>query len=98
MDDVTVLEALAAHVRAKTPPAGRVVKKVFAYPVESISGALPAVVLYSGSDSVEYGASNRRRLPSSSPSTSRLLNTRRNTRSLIRGARGCGIFLSTGLP
>lgn len=60
MDDVTVLEALADHVRGKTPPQGRVVKQVFAYPVESISGALPAVVLYSGSDSVEYGASNRR--------------------------------------
>jgi len=60
MDDVTVLEALADHVRGKTPPQGRVVKKVFAYPVESISGALPAVVLYSGADSVEYGASNRR--------------------------------------
>lgn len=60
MDDVTVLEALAAHVAAKTPPTGYVVKKVFAYPVESISGALPAVVLYSGSDAVEYGASNRR--------------------------------------
>lgn len=60
MDDTTVLEALAAHVAAATPPTGYVVKKVFAYPVESISGALPAVVLYSGSDSVEYGASNRR--------------------------------------
>jgi hypothetical protein len=58
MYDPDVLEALAAHYRAKTPPTGETLRFVSAYPVESI-GAVPAIILYGGSDSVSYGASSR---------------------------------------
>lgn len=57
-DDATILEALAAHIKAATPPAGETLKAAFAYPPDGM-GATPAVVLYPGSDSIAYGASNR---------------------------------------
>ena len=57
-DDATILEALAAHIKAATPPAGETLKQSFAYPPDGM-GATPAVVLYPGGDSIAYGASNR---------------------------------------
>lgn len=57
-DDATILEALAAHIKAATPPAGETLKAAFAYPPDGM-GATPAVVLYPGGDSIAYGASNR---------------------------------------
>jgi len=57
-DDGTILEAIAAHYTAATPPAGETLKKAFAYPPDGLN-ATPAIVLYPGSDSVAYGASNR---------------------------------------
>jgi hypothetical protein len=56
--DSAILEAIAAHYDAKTPPTGETLRFVSAYPVESL-GAVPAVVLYEGSDAVAYGAGNR---------------------------------------
>lgn len=56
--DSAIVEAIAAHLRAKTPPTGETLRFVSAYPVESL-GAVPAVVLYEGSDAVAYGAGNR---------------------------------------
>jgi len=58
VNDATVLNALAAHFAAKTPPTGETIRFVSAYPVESIP-ASPAIVLFEGSDSVSYGAANR---------------------------------------
>ena len=58
MNDATVLNALAAHLRASTPPTGETIRFVSAYPVESIP-ASPAILLFEGSDSVAYGAANR---------------------------------------
>ena len=57
-DDATILEALAAHIKAATPPTGETLKQSFAYPPDGM-GATPAVVLYPGGDSIAYGASNR---------------------------------------
>ena len=57
-NDATVLEALAAHYRAATPPTGETIRLVSAYPIESI-GAFPAIIIYTGDDSVAYGAANR---------------------------------------
>lgn len=57
-DDATILEALAAHIKAATPPSGETLKAAFAYPPDGM-GATPAVVLYPGSDSITYGAANR---------------------------------------
>lgn len=58
MNDATVLAAIGAHLRALTPPSGQTIKVVYDYPPESL-GATPAVVLFPGSDSISYGASNR---------------------------------------
>ena len=58
MNDATVLNAIAAHFVAKTPPTGETIRFVSAYPVESIP-ASPAIVLFEGSDSVTYGAASR---------------------------------------
>lgn len=58
MNDATVLNAIAAHYAAKTPPTGETIRFVSAYPVESIP-ASPAIILFEGSDSVSYGAASR---------------------------------------
>jgi hypothetical protein len=58
VNDAVVLNALAAHLRAATPPTGETIRFVSAYPVESIP-ASPAILLFEGSDSVAYGAANR---------------------------------------
>ncbi len=58
MNDATVLNAIATHYRNATPPTGETIRFVSAYPVESIP-ASPAIILFEGSDSIAYGASNR---------------------------------------
>ncbi|NBW14224.1 MAG: hypothetical protein EBR82_40120 [Caulobacteraceae bacterium] len=58
MNDAVVLDALAAHYRAATPPTGETIRFVSAYPVEAIP-ATPAIVLFEGSDSITYGAASR---------------------------------------
>ncbi len=58
MNDATVLNALAAHYRAATPPTGETIRFVSAYPVEAIP-ASPAIILFEGSDTITYGASSR---------------------------------------
>lgn len=59
MNDATVIAALGAHLRAATPPSGETIRVVYDYPPESL-GAVPAIVIYPGSDSIAYGAANRR--------------------------------------
>ena len=59
MNDATVIAALGAHIRNATPPTGETIRVVYDYPPESL-GAVPAVVIYPGSESVAYGAANRR--------------------------------------
>jgi hypothetical protein len=58
MNDATVIAALGAHLRTKTPPTGQSVRVVYDYPPDSL-GATPAIVLFPGTDSVNYGAANR---------------------------------------
>lgn len=58
MNDAVVLDALAAHYRAATPPTGETIRFVSAYPVEAIP-ATPAIVLFEGSDTITYGAASR---------------------------------------
>ncbi len=57
--DSAIIAALGAHLRAATPPTGETIRVVYDYPPESL-GAVPAVVIYEGSDSIAYGAANRR--------------------------------------
>ena len=59
MNDATVIAALGAHLRASTPPTGETIRVVYDYPPESL-GAVPAIVIYPGADSIAYGAANRR--------------------------------------
>jgi hypothetical protein len=59
VNDATVIAALGTHIRNTTPPTGETIRVVYDYPPESL-GAVPAVVVYPGSDSVAYGAANRR--------------------------------------
>ena len=59
MNDATVIAALGAHLRAATPPTGETIRVVYDYPPESL-GAVPAIVIYPGGDSIAYGAANRR--------------------------------------
>jgi len=58
VNDAVVLDALAAHYRAATPPTGETIRFVSAYPVEAIP-ATPAIVLFEGSDTITYGAASR---------------------------------------
>lgn len=58
-EDSTVIAALADHLATKAAPSGETIRKVYPYPPESL-GAVPAIVVYEGSDSIAYGAANRR--------------------------------------
>jgi hypothetical protein len=58
VNDATVLNAIATHYRAATPPTGETIRFVSAFPVESIP-ASPAIILFEGSDAVTYGAASR---------------------------------------
>lgn len=57
-NDVTVINALATHLRASTPPTGYALRIVHAYPPDNLA-VVPAVVIVPADDSVSYGAANR---------------------------------------
>ena len=57
-NDVTIINALAAHLRAATPPTGYTLRTVHAYPPDNLA-VVPAVVIVPADDSVSYGAANR---------------------------------------
>ena len=56
--DKTVIEAIRDHLENTLPPSGYALRKVHAYPPDSIA-ASPAAVIIPGDDTVAYGASNR---------------------------------------
>jgi len=57
-NDVTVINALAAHLEAATPPTGYTLRKVHAYPPDNLA-VVPAAVIVPADDTVSYGAANR---------------------------------------
>ena len=57
-NDVTIINALAAHLRAATPPTGYALRTVHAYPPDNLA-VVPSVVIVPADDSVSYGAANR---------------------------------------
>lgn len=57
-NDVTIINALAAHLRAATPPTGYALRNVYAYPPDNLA-VVPAAVIVPADDSVSYGAANR---------------------------------------
>jgi hypothetical protein len=57
-DDRTIIAGLAAHLTAKTPPTGYVLRTVHAFPPDNLA-VVPAAVIIPGDDSIAYGASNR---------------------------------------
>jgi hypothetical protein len=58
-NDVTIINALAAHLRAATPPTGYTLRQVHAYPPDNLA-VVPAAVIVPAEDSVTYGAANRK--------------------------------------
>lgn len=56
--DSGVIAAIGAHIRGKTPPSGQTVRIVYDYPPESL-GAVPAVVLFPGSDTQRFNGGGR---------------------------------------
>lgn len=57
-NDVTIINALAAHLTAKGAPAGYTLRNVHAYPPDNLA-VVPAAVIVPADDSVSYGAANR---------------------------------------
>ena len=57
-NDVTIINALAAHLTAQTPPTGYALRKVHAYPPDNLA-VVPAAVIVPADDTVSYGAANR---------------------------------------
>ena len=58
-NDITIINALAAHLRAATPPTGYTLRQVHAYPPDNLA-VVPAAVIVPAEDSVTYGAANRK--------------------------------------
>ena len=58
-NDVTIINALAAHLTAATPPTGYTLRQVHAYPPDNLA-VVPAAVIVPAEDSVTYGAANRK--------------------------------------
>jgi len=58
VNDLDILDAMAAHLEALTPPTGYAVRNVYATPPDAIA-VVPSIVLLPGSDSISYGAGNR---------------------------------------
>jgi hypothetical protein len=58
MNDLTILDAIAARLTAVTKPAGYTLRKAYATPPESLP-VVPAVILFPGDDSVTIGNGNR---------------------------------------
>lgn len=57
-NDVTVINALAAHLTARTAPTGYTLRQVHAYPPDNLA-VVPAAVIVPADDSINYGAANR---------------------------------------
>ena len=57
-NDVTIINALAAHLEAATPPTGYTLRKVHAYPPDNLA-VVPAAVIVPADDIINYGAANR---------------------------------------
>lgn len=57
-NDVTIINALAAHLTAKGAPTGYTLRNVHAYPPDNLA-VVPAAVIVPADDSVSYGAANR---------------------------------------
>jgi hypothetical protein len=57
-DDRTIIAGLAAHLTAKAPPTGYVLRTVHAFPPDNLA-VVPAAVIIPGDDTIAYGASNR---------------------------------------
>jgi len=57
-NDVTIINALAAHLKAATPPTGYALRQVHAYPPDNLA-VVPAAVIVPADDTVSYGAANR---------------------------------------
>jgi hypothetical protein len=58
MNDLTILDAIAARLTAVTKPAGYTLRKAYATPPESLP-VVPAIVLFPGEDSITMGNGNR---------------------------------------
>ena len=58
MNDASILDAMATHLIALTPPSGYAVRKVHAMPPENL-GVVPAIVLLPAGDSVSVGSGNK---------------------------------------
>jgi hypothetical protein len=58
MNDLTILDALAARLEARTDPTGYVLRKAYATPPESLP-VVPSAVLFPGDDSITVGNGNR---------------------------------------
>jgi len=56
--DTAIIAGLAAHLSAKTPPAGYTLRAVHAYPPDNLP-VVPAAVIVPGEDTIAYGAANR---------------------------------------
>jgi hypothetical protein len=60
MDDAAIATALAARATAVNAPSGyAAIRTAHAFPTDSL-GATPAVVVFSGTDQIEYGGQTRR--------------------------------------
>ena len=60
MNDAAIAQELATRATAVTPPAGyAAIRTGHAFPMESL-GATPALVVFAGSDQIEYGGQTRR--------------------------------------
>lgn len=56
--DATIVAGLAAHLSAKTKPAGYTLRAVHAYPPDNLA-VVPAAVIIPAEDTIAYGAANR---------------------------------------
>ena len=56
--DATIVAGLAAHLSAKTKPAGYTLRAVHAYPPDNLA-VVPAAVIIPAEDTINYGAANR---------------------------------------
>lgn len=58
MNDLTILDALAARLEAVTDPAGYTLRKAYATPPENLP-VVPCAVLFPGDDAITVGNGNR---------------------------------------
>ena len=58
-NDVTIINALADHLRNLNPPSGYALRNVYAYPPDNLA-VVPAAVIVPAEDAVTYGAANRK--------------------------------------